>query len=345
MKALRKLKRGVGNMEVVDIKPPVAREHEVIVEVKRAGVCGTDIHVFHDLYPKARPPVTTGHEFSGVVVELGPDVEGWKIGDRVTVDSTASFCGTCQFCRSARTQLCPERLGYGSSKDGGFASFASVHQRALHRLPEHISFQEGAVCEPLACATHAVMEISSIEPGMTVLITGPGTIGLLVLQVVKSMGAKVIITGMEKDEKRLELASRLGADHCVQIGRQDLSSLTSELTGGHGVDLAMECSGTAGGVNDCLSFVGKGGEVVQVGLFGHPAGFNYDEAVLKEVRIRGSFGHNRGTWEKAIKLLEDHRIDLNSLVSGEFPLDQWQEAFRLFETGVGLKYLLYPAED
>ncbi len=186
------------------------------------------------------------------------------------------------------------------------------------------------------------MEIGSVEPGKTVLVTGPGTIGLLVLQVVKSMGAKVIITGMEKDEQRLQLAGRLGADHCIRASKQDLFSVVSELTEGNGTDMALECSGAVGGVNDCISLVRKGGDITQIGLFGHSIPVDYDEVVLKEIRIKGTFGHNRGTWEKAIRLLREKKIDLNCLVSGEFPLDRWQEAFEYFEKGAGLKYLLYP---
>jgi len=186
------------------------------------------------------------------------------------------------------------------------------------------------------------MERSSVEPGKTVLLTGPGPIGLLVLQVTKAVGATVVISGTQRDEERLKLANRMGADHCVQIDQQDLSSLIHELTGGMGVDAAYECSGAEGALSDCLQAVRKGGEIVQVGLFGGPIELNYDDVTFKEVQVKGSFTHNRRTWEKAIDLLRDRKVDLPSLISREFPLDQWQEAFRLFERGEGLKYLLYP---
>jgi L-iditol 2-dehydrogenase len=187
------------------------------------------------------------------------------------------------------------------------------------------------------------MEISSTGPGKTVLVTGPGTIGLLVLQVAKAAGANVVITGTEKDEKRLQLARGLGADHCIQIDRQDPLSLMAELTDGYGVNIALECSGTVGGVNDCLSSVRKGGEIIQVGLFGSPiSSVNYDGVILKEIQIKGSFGHNRGTWGKTINLLNYRKVDLKPLITGEFSLSQWREVFQLFEEGRGLKYLLYP---
>jgi L-iditol 2-dehydrogenase len=343
MKTLRKLQMGKGYMEVVEVPVPTLQKGEVLVEVRRAGVCGTDIHNYYGLYPKLRPPVTLGHEFCGVITEVGPNATGWKTGDRVTVDSRASSCGFCSFCRDGRTNLCAQRVGYGSNKDGGFASFVAVNQEALHRLPDHISFREGALCEPMACAVHAVMEISSLKSGDTVLITGPGPIGLLVLQVAKAQGGIVVITGRKRDEERLKLAHQFGADEWVQVENQELAPVVAKLTDGHGLDVAFECSGTAGGLNDCIQYVHKGGEIVQIGLSGHPAGgLNIDDIALKEIRIHGTFGHHRKSWETAIDLLEKRRLDLAPLVSGEFPLDQWLKAFQLFEEGKGFKYLLYP---
>lgn len=345
MKALRKLERGQGHMEVVEVPEPTPQKGEVVVEIRRAGVCGTDIHNYYGLYPKVRPPVTLGHEFCGVVTELGPKVTGWKVGDRVTVDPQASFCEVCPYCRSGQTHLCNQRLGYGSSKDGGFASFVAVRQGALHRLPAHISFREGALAEPLACAVHAVVEISSIKSEANVLVTGPGPIGLLVLQVAKAEGATVVISGRKQDAERLALAQRLGADECIQIEEQELPPVIDKLTGGLGVDLAFECSGAAGGVNDCFQSVRKRGEIVQVGLFGHPAsGLNYDDFILKEIQIKGIFAHNQGTWKKVVELLTQKKVDLAPLISGEYALDQWRTAFELFEKGVGFKYLLYPIQ-
>ena len=343
MKALRKLERGPGHMEVVEVPEPQAQKGEVIVEVRRAGVCGTDIHNYHGLFSKVRPPITLGHEFCGVIAEVGPGVTGWRVGDRVTVDTWAGSCGVCRYCKAGKTHLCGHRLGYGSSRDGGFAAFVAIRQDALHRLPDHVTFREGALCEPLACAVHAVKEISSIRPEMVVLITGPGPIGLLVLQVAKTEGSTVIISGRKRDEERLKLAKTLGADETVQIEEEDLFSVVSRLTDGYGADLVFECSGAAGGLNDAIRCVAKAGELVQVGLFGEMAsGIHYDDATLKEIQIKGIYAHNQGTWRKTIDLLSQRKVDLAPLVSGEYPLDQWRKAFELFEKGIGFKYLLYP---
>jgi L-iditol 2-dehydrogenase len=156
------------------------------------------------------------------------------------------------------------------------------------------------------------------------------------------MGTIVMITGTQRDEERLQLAKRLGADHCLQVHQQGILPIISHLTEGYGVEIAFECSGAASAVDDCRAAVRKGGEIIQVGLFGQPISCAYDEYVLKEIQLKGSFAHNRGSWEEAIRLLQDRKVSLSPLISGEFPLDQWREGFQLFEKGKGLKYLLNP---
>jgi L-iditol 2-dehydrogenase len=342
MKALRKLERGQGHVELVEVEVPRPEEGEVLVKVKYCGVCGTDIHILHDEFPKAVPPVTLGHEFSGVIHTLGAGVEDRRVGDRVTVNSAAEFCRTCEHCRAGLTQRCDARQGFGSGKDGAFADFVVARWDGLHALPDHVTFQEGAFCEPLSCATHAVMERSAVQSGDIVLITGPGTIGLLVLQTAKAVGAKAIMVGTEKDEERLEVAADLGADRRVRTDRQDPEQVVEEFTKGRGVDSVFECSGAERAVNDSLHWVRKGGEFIQVGLFGRPIAVDYDQVVFREIQVKGSFTHNRGSWEKALALLRDRKVDMRPLISGEYPLDRWQEAFEKFENGVGLKYLLHP---
>lgn len=142
MKALRKLSDGPGNVEVVDVPRPIPSRLEVLISVERAGICGTDLHILHGRFPKVRPPVTLGHEFAGVVAEVGPGVDDWRLGERVCVESEAFSCGQGQYCQSGLTNLCPESLVYGYSKDGGFASFVIVRHNALHRLPGFVSFYQ-----------------------------------------------------------------------------------------------------------------------------------------------------------------------------------------------------------
>lgn len=343
MKALRKLAPGPGNVEVVEAPEPRPAEGEVLIKVRRAGVCGTDVHIFHGLFPKVRPPVTLGHEFCGEVVELGPGVKGWSPGERVTVESAARFCGSCVHCLEGQTQRCEERLAFGYGRDGGFAPYVAARADGLHRLPEHVSFQEGALCEPLACATHAVLERSSLAPGQTALVAGPGPMGLLVAQVAQAAGALVVLVGAPSDRERLQMGLRMGAKHCLVAGDPENQEILEELTRGIGVDVAFECSGSVSSVSGCVEWVRKGGQVVQVGLLGKEAGLDLDRLTYREVELRGCFAHNHESWEKALKLLENKEVDLMCLVSGTYPLEEWKEPFQLFERRQGLKYLLEPA--
>jgi L-iditol 2-dehydrogenase len=342
MNALRKLRRGPGQIELVSLPRPEPQPGEVLVAVRYAGICGTDLHIRHDLYGNLQPPVTLGHEFSGVVAEVGPEVCGWQAGDRVTVESAAAVCGHCDHCRRGDTQCCPGRKAFGISRDGAFAHYVAARQDALHRLPGHVSFREAALTEPLAVAVHAVMERSGLGHGQMALVTGPGTIGQLVAQVARAAGARVVLAGTSLDEERLGLARRLGVEHIVFSDRQDLRGAVDAITAGRGADAAFECAGVAAAVNDCLATVRKGGEVVQVGLTGRRIELPYDDICLKEIALKGSFTHNHRTWNRALELLAESRVELGPLISGEFPIEEWQQAFDLCEKGAGLKYLLYP---
>ena len=342
MKALRKLKDGYGNIDIVDLPKPIPGKGEVLVEVKFTGICGTDIHIFNGRYSKTRPPVTLGHEFSGVVAELGPDVDNWEVGDRITSETSAYFCGKCRYCKDGMTQLCEDRLGFGYAADGAFAQFIKVNSGLLHKLPDQISFREAALCEPLAVATHVVMERSSVKPGDIVLVAGPGTIGNMVAQVAKAVGAIVIVSGVEKDKERLLLAKKQGVDYCVQLDKEDLYEKVAGLTDGYGADVAFECTGVAAGLDDCIRCLHKGGELVSVGLHGKPMEMDIDNLTLREINLVGSFAHNKASWIKAIELLDKRKVQLEPVIAGEYPLDSWQEPFKLFDEGKGLKYLLYP---
>jgi L-iditol 2-dehydrogenase len=342
MRALRKVAPGEGNIEICELSSPEPIPGKVLIEVRYAGICGTDLHIEEGRFSAARPPVTLGHEFSGVVAGIGPDVEGWKIGDRVTAESAASFCNKCPDCLSGQTQRCPDRLAHGVAKDGGFADYVLVRNEALHSLPINITFEEGALTEPLSVAIHAVLECSAITSKDHVLITGPGTIGLIVLQIAKSIGCRVSISGTEKDKDRLRLAREFGANECKICEPVESESRSYKMLGDRPFDIAFECSGSIGGIKDCLKSVRKGGEMIQVGLLGKSIQLDYDTISLKEIALKGSFTHNHATWQKAIHFLRDRKVDLRPLITKTYPISQWAEAFDLFRKGAGLKYLLYP---
>jgi L-iditol 2-dehydrogenase len=344
MKALMKVQKGEGYIELREIEDPELEPDEVLIEVKRAGVCGTDIHILHDEFPKARPPFILGHEFSGVIEAVGREVKGWKAGDPVVSETSAYFCGQCRFCQTGDTQLCPERQAYGYVQNGAFAKYIAVKARLLHRLPDSVSYSEGALCEPLAVCYHSVYERTRVRPDEVVLVTGPGAVGLIMFQVVKSAGAQVILCGIDSDKERLKLGVELGADRGVNIEQEDLSSVVMEMTQGYGVDKSFECAGAKAAVLDCIRLTRKGGTIVQVGLFGRPIEIPYEEIALKELSVIGCFAQNHRCWDPTLRLLAEGKVKTDPLISGEYPLDRWKEAFDRCERREGLKIILYPIE-
>lgn len=342
MKALMKVQRGDGFVELREVAEPRPAPDEVLVEVKRAGICFTDIHILHDEFPKARPPFIMGHEFSGVIRELGREVRDWKAGDRVVSETAAHFCGRCRFCLTGDNQLCPERKAYGYVYNGAFANYMVIKSGLLHRIPDKVSDSEAALSEPLACCTHAALERVRVEPGEIVLVTGPGAIGLLMFQVLKSAGATVILCGVHSDEERLNLGERLGADRAIDIEKEDLASTVMEMTRGYGVDKSFECAGAVAAAGQCIALTRKGGTLIQMGLFGKPVELPFEEIALKELTVVGSFAQRKSSWDLGLKLLQDGKVKTGPLVSGEYPIDQWEEAFRKSEGRAGIKYLLVP---
>ncbi|MBC7190709.1 zinc-binding dehydrogenase, partial [Candidatus Aerophobetes bacterium] len=248
MKAVVKFEKGHGNVEVREVEEPRVGEGEVKIEVKAAGICGTDIHIYHDRF-KNNPPVILGHEFCGVVREVGKNVTEFKEGDRVTSETAGWVCGKCFYCRTGNYNLCPERKGIGYMLNGAFTRFCVVRKEIVHRLPDNVDFISGALCEPLSCAVHGIIEETGIETGDVVLVIGPGPIGLLSVQIAKTEGGKVIVTGLSVDEERLSLAKELGADFVVNVEKDNVEKLVRDLTDGYGADVVLECSGSSSGAN------------------------------------------------------------------------------------------------
>lgn len=271
MKGLYKTAPGPGNMELRDAEVPKPGPGQVLIEVKAAGICGSDLHILHwDIAFAMKPPMIIGHEFSGVIVETGSGVEGWKPGDRVTAEPSAIICGECRYCRTGAYNLCANRRVMGYWVDGVFAEYVVAGAVRLHRLPDRTSFEEGALTEPLACCVHAVHELTGVEVGDFVAVTGPGAIGLLCAQLAKAEGAVVMMVGTNVDRDRLAKAKELGIDYCVNLQERDPLEAVRELTEGYGADIVFECSGAAPAAAMGIELARKQGKYTQVGLFGKP---------------------------------------------------------------------------
>lgn len=332
-------------MEIRDVPEPTPGHGQVKIQVKAAGICGSDIHIYHsDIAIPVKPPVIVGHEFSGVIVETGPGVTGWKAGDRVTSETAFSFCGICDLCRSGFYNLCNERRTLGYWYDGAFAKYTIVPEQRLHRLADNIDFVTGAMIEPLACVTHAVMELTTIRAGDVVLVSGPGPIGLTALQLAKAEGATVVVSGTDIDMERLKMAVELGADHAVNIMETDLGEFVGSLTQGRGADVVLECSGVSKAADSALNIVKKQGQYTQIGLFGRPITIDFDKICYREIKVIGSLGSKWSSWNKAMQLVEQGKVKMLPLVSHRMPITQWENAFELFETKKGMKLMLLPED-
>jgi L-iditol 2-dehydrogenase len=343
MKALCKTAAGPGHMELREVPRPSAGPGQVVIAVQATGICGSDLHVrAWDIQIPMRPPMSTGHEFSGAIAELGAGVEGWQVGDRVTAEPTYSSCGHCRYCRTGAYNLCAERRVLGYWVDGAFAEYVRVPVERLHRLPERIGFHEGAMLEPLACCVHGVLELTRIDPDELVVVSGPGAMGLLSMQVAKACGAQVVVIGTGIDGPRLEVARTLGADHTINLAEEDPVERVMDLTDGIGADVLLECSGAPAAVDAGIDLVRKQGRYTQIGLFGQPVTVDFERIAYKELQVTGSFAQRWTAWVRTLALVERGAIQLAPLISDVLPLTAWEEGFEKLERKEGLKIILEP---
>lgn len=346
MKAVVYYERRSGAVEIRDVPVPACGPDECLVKVKYCGVCGTELHLYHgQLDALAHPPVILGHEWCGEVVEVGERVKGFRPGDRVVSETAAYTCGVCAYCRSGDYHLCPERLGFGYGVDGAFTSY--VHARAvlLHHIPEGVGYESATMCEPICVAYNALFEKSRIRPGDTVVVIGPGPIGLFATQLAKLAGAgTVIVTGTGKDRARLDLARQLGADYTVVVPDEDPVALIKRIGDGMGAHLVVDSAGAPPAVRQAIDLVRRNGQITKIGFALKPLDMSLDELVTRGITLQGSFSHNWKTWEAVLELLRLGRIQTEPMLSAIMPITAWREAFEKLEAQQAVKILLHPVD-
>jgi L-iditol 2-dehydrogenase len=330
MRGLAKLAPGPGNVGLAERAEPRAAPGHVVLNVVAAGICGTDLHIADGEYPSV-PPVTMGHEVSGVVAELGDGVEDAWLGARVVTETYFSTCGACVHCLAGRPNLCLERRSIGTHVDGGFAPRLHVPVRNLHRIPEWLDGSAASLMEPLACVCHSLLEPARIEPGDEVVVTGPGPIGLLAAQVARATGGDVHVRGTPTDALRLAQAETLG----FAVSTTDDGPLEA--------DVVVECSGAQAGIASALESVRRGGRLVQIGLAGRPVTVPFDLICFHELTVTSGFASTPASWRRALELVEGRRVDLEPLLSEVVPLSRWQDAFAATRAGEGIKFALDPS--
>ena len=294
---------------------------EVLVKVRASAICGSDLHIARGLHPSAPLPVTIGHEFSGDVAAAGAGVSNVRPGMRVTVEPCIT-CGQCDACRHGQYSYCENisftyRLG-----DGAMADYVVVKAPYVYELPQELSYEAGALIEPLSVATHAVRR-AQVGLGETVLIVGAGAIGMMVAAICRRCGASQVIIA-DLSDRRLEAALRLGATHAVNSGSQDLEQNLSQLTGGKGVDKSFECVGREICFNQAVMALKKNGTCTAVGIYEQPmVSFPAGRLITHEIHIQGAQGY---CWDFPIAIAAARELPMEQFITHTFPLDQLQTA-------------------
>lgn len=343
MQALVKEASGPGNVRLVDVPEPTAGPGQVRIAVRAAGICGSDLHILHgDIKLLLRPPVVMGHEFSGVIDQVGDGITGWAVGDRVTAETAVRTCGECLSCRTGHYNRCSSKEILGYVHDGAFAPYTLVAPHRLHRLPDSVDFISAAMTEPLACCVRALYELACIRPEDLVVIAGPGAIGLLCLQLARAAGARVFVVGAAPDAQRLAVAKGLGASRTLVAGDVDVAAEVRAASHGEGCDVFVEASGAPAAARMGLDITRRGGQYVQVGLASGPFEIDLSLLAYKELHMLGSLGQRWSAWQKALPLMAEGKVDMLPLATHVLPLSRWEEGFRAFESKESIKVILTP---
>ncbi|MEE8412955.1 MAG: alcohol dehydrogenase catalytic domain-containing protein, partial [Dehalococcoidales bacterium] len=327
------------DIRIEDVPEPTVEKDGVIIKVHSCGICGSDLHSYKRGH---RPKMTPGHEFGGEVVEVGPNVKDVKIGDRVAVMSGRG-CGECYWCQRGDWIRCSKMALLGIGMPGAFAEYVSVPNFSMGlyatRLPESVSFQQGATAEPLSVALHAVNQVQP-QPGDTAVVIGLGIIGLCIVQILKSMGVSRIIASGRR-AKRLQLAKEGGADVVIDAAAEDALPVVAEISEGKGADVVFEVAGTTDTFQQSLKMVHRGGKIDIVGLYQEPITWNPSFIVSNDITIFGC--GLRFDLPGAVELLESGKVDTRPLVTHQFPLEKVKEAFAT-QAGVAeaIKVLVNP---
>lgn len=317
MKAL--VYQGPWTMTLEDVPIPAVGPGQVRIDVKKVGVCGSDVHGFIGKTGRRTPPMIMGHEFGGVINAVGEGVTRFRVGDEVIV-SPIQFCGHCANCRRGLTNICLNRHVLGVDLPGAYAEQIAVDESMVYAKPAGLAWKLAALAEPLAVALHAV-NLTPFDLMDTVAIVGAGTIGLLTLIAAKLRGTgKVIIT--DKRAHRLEMARRLGADLAIDVDAEDAVAVVKELTGGLGADAVIEAVGFAATVQQALALTRTGGAVTWIGNSAQMIELNMQEVVTRELRVHGSYAFNTAEFDHAIQAIASGRVDVAPLIERVAPLEE-----------------------
>jgi L-iditol 2-dehydrogenase len=331
---------GPGEMAVQDRPEPRPGPGDVVVAVRASGICGSDVHGYLGRTGRRHPGMVMGHEAAGEILEAGPDVGSLKAGDRVVLRSVLA-CGACDACRRGQSNICASSRGLGMHFDGAYAERIVVPAALAVQLPGPLTYEQGALVEPLAVALHAV-SITPLEAADVVVIVGAGSIGLLTLLAIgRDRAGAVIVT--DRSAHRLAVARDLGASLAIDVGTTDPVAAVQDLTGGHGADVVFEAVGISATVAQSIALARPGGQVTWIGNCAPVVELPMQEMVTRELTLRGSYAFT-GEFEEAIDAQVAGRIDVRRLIERRAPLDEAPALFRELGSGAldAVKVVLLP---
>ena len=327
-----------GSVEVRELPTPEIGPSDVLLEVANVGVCGSDLHQWTaDHSWPVNYPVVLGHEFGGVIAEVGRDVTAWKKGDRVVSETAAVIDPDSPMTRRGLYNLDPSRKGFGYGVHGAMTRFVRVPSRILHHIPDELPFERACLTEPCCVAYSAVVRNARVEPGDRVVVLGPGTIGILSAAVARLCGAEVAVVGLPADAGRLEVAKQYGCEAIIG----DATEWARDRDG-LGCDGVIDAAGASATLKIALDLVRPAGWISKVGWGPQPLNFSLDPLVQKNVTLQGSFSHNWPIWERVIALLAAGSLDVRPIIGGVWAIEQWHEAFEKMHAGEVVKSVLAP---
>ena len=321
-----------GKISFRNIEEPVINDDEILMETKRIGVCGSDIHVFHGLHPYTSYPVVQGHEVSGVVAAVGKNVAGIQIGDEITFTPQVT-CGECYPCQHGMYHICEKLKVMGFQTGGAAQEFFVLPAWNVLKLPRGFSLDQGAFVEPVAVGVHAVMKGGDVR-GKKVLVLGAGTIGNLVGQVANALGAEAVMISDVNDYK-LEKAQACGIDFMVNTAEEDLGQAIATHFGAAKADLILECVGVQATADQAVTNARKGTTIVVVGVFGEKPTVDLGLVQDRELKLVGTLMYQKPDYAKAIELIAGGKIELDNLITHRFKFEQYLDAYHTIEESNG----------
>lgn len=327
-----------GSVELREIESPVIGDDDVLLEVANVGVCGSDLHQWTaDHSWPVNYPVVLGHEFGGIIAEVGNRVIGWKAGDRVVSETAAIIDLNNPMSRIGLYNLDPTRKGFGYGVNGAMTKYVKVPARCLHKVPDALPFEQACLTEPCCVAYSAVVENTRIKPGDRVVVLGPGTIGILCAAMARLCGAQVAMVGLAADKYRLSIAAQYGCDTIMG----DATEWARERDG-LGADIVIDAAGASITLGIAMQLVRPNGKITKVGWGPQPLNISLDPLVQKNITLQGSFSHNWPMWERVLALLTSKQLDVRPIIGGVWPVTEWHTAFEKMHSGEVVKSVLKP---